>query len=142
VTEAIGSDRVGIRVSPYGAFNDMRPDPEHEEVYEALAKELNRLKLLYIHVVDHSAMGAPEVPPSVKRKIREGFKGHVILSGGYDAGRAESDLLEGKGTLVSFGRPFISNPGLVAKLRAGLPLTQADPSTFYTPGPQGYTDYA
>jgi len=86
-------------------------------------------------------MGAPEVKPSVKRKVREAFKGHVILSGGYDAIRAEADLLEGKGTLVSFGRPFISNPGLVAKLRDGLPLAQPDPATFYTPGPEGYTDY-
>jgi N-ethylmaleimide reductase len=141
VGEAIGFDRLGIRVSPYGAFNDMKADPETETVFEQLAKELAKLGLLYIHIVDHSAMGAPEVKPSVKQKIRENFTGSVILSGGYDAERAEADLVEKKGDLVAFGRPFISNPGLVAKLQQGEPLNQADPATFYTPGEKGYTDY-
>jgi N-ethylmaleimide reductase len=141
VAQAIGSDRVGIRVSPYGAFNGMQPDAETENVYGRLAEELSRLGLLYIHVVDHSAMGAPEVKPSVKRRIRERFTGLVILSGGYDAARAEHDLVERKGDLVAFGRPFISNPGLVEKLRSGAALTPPDPATFYTPGEKGYTDY-
>ncbi len=141
VGEAIGFDRLGIRLSPYGAFNDMKPDPETEDVYERLAEELGKLGLLYIHVVDHSAMGAPAPTPSVRAKISAKFGGHVILSGGYDAERAEADLVEGKGHLVAFGRPFISNPNLVAKLKDRLTLTQADSATFYTPGPQGYTDY-
>jgi N-ethylmaleimide reductase len=141
VAQAIGSDRLGIRLSPYGAFNDMKADPETEDLYELLATELGRLGLLYVHVVDHSSMGAPEVTPSVKRKIRERFKGFVILSGGYDAPRAEADLLEKKGDLVAFGKPFISNPELVTKLQDGDALTAPDLSTFYTPGAKGYTDY-
>ena len=139
--EAIGFDRLGIRLSPYGAFNDMKTDPDTENVYEQLAKELGKLGLLYIHIVDHSAMGAPEVKPSVKKKIRDHFPGRVILSGGYDALRAEHDLVEKQGDLVAFGRSFISNPTLVAKFRDGTPLTSPDPSTFYTPGEKGYTDY-
>jgi N-ethylmaleimide reductase len=142
VGQAIGFDRVGMRVSPYGAFNDMKDDPESEAVFERLAEELDKLGALYIHVVDHSSMGAPEVKPSIKRKIRERFNGYVILSGGYDAPRAESDLAEKRGDLVAFGKPFISNPGLVSKLRDGSALTPLDPSTFYTPGEKGYTDYA
>ena len=67
-------------------------------------------------------MGAPEVKSTVKQKIRDRFTGHVILSGGYDAARAESDLTEKKGDLIAFGRPFISNPGLVAKLQDGVAL--------------------
>jgi N-ethylmaleimide reductase len=141
VAEAIGADRLGIRLSPYGAFNGMKADPETDEVYAALAAELGRLGLLYVHVVDHAAMGAPEVPPGVKRKIRDRFTGHLILSGGYDAARAESDLVERKGELVAFGRPFISNPALVDKLRHGAPLTPPDAATFYTPDAKGYTDY-
>lgn len=141
VAATIGPDRVGMRVSPYGAFNDMKPDSETEALYERLAEELGKLGLVYIHIVDHSSMGAPEVKPSVKRKIRERFKGNVILSGGYDAARAEQDLAEGKGDLVAFGRAFISNPNLVTKLQGGAPLAPADPSTFYTPGEKGYTDY-
>lgn len=142
VGEAIGFDRVGIRVSPFGAFNDMKADPETESLYELLAAELGKLGLLYIHVVDHSAMGAPEVKPGVKQKIRARFTGLYILSGGYDVGRAETDLAEKKGDLIAFGRPFISNPKLVSKLRDGAALAPADPSTFYTPGEKGYTDYA
>ena len=142
VGQAIGFDRLGIRISPYGAFNDMTPDAKTEDIFETLARELGKLGLLYIHVVDHSAMGAPEVKPSVKRKIRESFPGLVILSGGYDTSRAEADLLERKGDLVAFGRPFISNPELVGRLREGKPLVSPDSSTFYTPGAKGYTDYA
>jgi N-ethylmaleimide reductase len=139
--EAIGFDRVGIRLSPNGAFNGMVPDAEIEDIYERLAQEFAKLGLLYIHVVDHSSMGAPEVKPSVKLKIRQSFNGKVILSGGYDVARAENDLVEKKGDLVAFGRPFISNPELVSKFQSGAALVAPDPGTFYTPGEKGYTDY-
>lgn len=138
----IGADRVGLRVSPYGAFNGMNTDPDTDAVYTALATELSKLGLLYIHVVDHSAMGAPPVPARIKSAIRSHFKGVYILSGGYDAARAQADLDAGLGELVAFGRPFIANPDLVAKLQSGAALAAPDFATFYTPGPQGYTDYA
>jgi len=86
-------------------------------------------------------MGAPDVTPSIKRKIRAVFRGTLILSGGYDCCRAETDLAAKGGDLVAFGRPFISNPKLVTKLRNGSTLTPADRATFYTPGEGGYTDY-
>lgn len=142
VGHAIGFDRVGMRVSPYGVFNDMKPDAEMEPLYVYLAHELSKLGVLYLHLVDHSAMGAPAVPASIKHKLRENFAGLLILSGGYDAARAEADLIEGKGDLVAFGKPFISNPTLVEKLLQNAPLAVADATTFYTPGEQGYTDYA
>ncbi len=138
---AIGADRVGIRLSPYGVFNGMAPDEAHLELYGELALALSELGLLYIHIVDHSALGAPPVNPEVKQLIRERFRGAIILSGGYDRERAERDLREGRGDLVAFGRPFISNPRLVSKLKAGAPLAPPDPALFYTPGERGYTDY-
>lgn len=141
VSAKIGGERVGIRVSPYGAFNDMTTDADHEAVFEALAKELSTLGIAYIHVVDHSSMGAPAVAASVKQKIRTAFKGAYILSGGYDRARAEVDLVEQKGDLVAFGRPFLANPDLVEKLARGAALTAPDFATFYTPGEKGYTDY-
>ena len=86
-------------------------------------------------------MGAPEVSPTLKARIRATFKGAYILSGGYDRARADADLDANRGDLVAFGRPFISNPDLVEKLRTGSTLTDPDFDTFYTPGEKGYTDY-
>jgi N-ethylmaleimide reductase len=138
---AIGAERVGMRISPYGVFNSQVPDAEMDTMYLRLIDELNALGLLYIHVVDHSAMGAPEVSPELKAKIRAAFKGKYILSGGYDVARADADLDAQRGDLVAFGRPFISNPDLVSKLKSGQALVAPDFATFYTPGEKGYTDY-
>jgi N-ethylmaleimide reductase len=119
----------------------MAPDAEMEAMYERLITELNPLGLVYIHVADHSSMGAPEVSPALKVRIRVLFKGEYILSGGYNAVRANQDLDTNLGDLVAFGRPFIANPDLVQKMKNGTELTAPDFNTFYTPGEQGYTDY-
>ena len=139
--KAIGKDKVGIRLSPFGVFNDMPLYPAMEADYTYLAGELNARGLAYIHLVDHSAMGAPPVPDSVKAMFRSVFKGALILSGGYDAARAESDLAAGKSDLIAVGRPFLANPDLLARWQAGAAVNAPDFSTFYTPGPKGYTDY-
>lgn len=138
---AIGKDKVGIRVSPYGAGGEMMPYDGIDDTYALLAEKMNALGIAYIHLVDHSAMGAPAVNPSVKEVIRSKFKGTLILAGGFDLVKAEKDIEENKGNLVAFGRPFISNPNLVEKLKTGAKLIDADMSTFYTPGKKGYTDY-
>ncbi len=138
---AIGADRVGLRISPYGVFGGMAPDADMDALYLRLVEAMNAIGIAYIHVVDHSSMGAPEVSPSLKARIREAFKGRYVLSGGYDAARAGADLEANRGDLVAFGRPFISNPDLVRRLRKGIALAPADPETFYTPGERGYTDY-
>lgn len=137
----IGRERVGMRLSPYGVFNDMAIDPAMDETFERLATELDAIGLVYVHLADHSSMGAPEVPAAIKRKIRAAFRGTLILSGGYDRARAEADLSAKKGDLVAFGRPFISNPRLVTRMTAGAALLPADQATFYSPGEKGYTDY-
>ncbi len=93
------------------------------------------------HLVDHSAMGAPPVPADFKLKLRHGFEGSFILSGGFDRATAETALAEKRGDLVAFGRPFLANPDLVARMRQNAALNATDPATFYTPGPKGYTDY-
>lgn len=141
VSAQIGAGRLGIRVSPFGVFGGMTPDPDMPELYVRLARELSEIGLVYIHVVDHSAMGTPPVPVEVKAAIREAFRGSYILSGGYDAARAEADLQAGRGDLVAFGRPFLANPRLVTKMRAGLPLAAPDFNLLYTPGERGYSDY-
>ena len=138
---AIGCDRVGIRLSPYGVFNGTGDFPEVQAQYLALARALSSLGLLYIHLVDHSAMGAPPVPADFKLKLRAGFDGLFILSGGFDHASAEQALLDKRGDLVAFGRPFLANPDLVARMRTDAPLNAPDMATFYVPGAKGYTDY-
>ncbi|MBL0225076.1 MAG: alkene reductase [Geobacteraceae bacterium] len=146
VAAAIGAGRVGIRLSPYGVFNDMSGTYDGiADQYTDLAAALGRLGLVYLHLVDHSAMGAPSPDPSTVtamcREFRAAGGRAVILSGGYDRERAESDLQGGAADLIAYGRPFISNPDLVERLKAGIALAEADQSTFYTPGAVGYTDY-
>ena len=141
VAEAIGPERVGIRVSPGGVFNDVGPFDGQDEQFISLAKGLGALGLVYLHVVDHSAMGAPPVSAELKAALRDAFPGAYILSGGYDRDRAEADLAANKGDLVAFGRPFISNPDLVARMQQGAELAAPNADLFYTPGAEGYTDY-
>jgi N-ethylmaleimide reductase len=138
---AIGRDRVGIRLSPYGVFNGTGEFPEVQVQYLALLKSLSALGLLYIHLVDHSAMGAPPVPADFKLKLRAGFDGLFILSGGFDHASAEQALLDKRGDLIAFGRPFLANPDLVARMRKDAPLNAPNMATFYVPGAKGYTDY-
>lgn len=138
----IGGDRLGIRVSPYSASGGLRANDEHvEELYETLARELSKLGLAYMHVVDHSPPGQTNVPASVKDKIRKAFTGTVILAGGYDRQRAEQDLAAGRADLIAFGRPFLANPRLPTLLREGRPLAQPDFSALFTADSKGYTDY-
>jgi len=139
--KAIGAEKLGIRVSPYGVFNSMELDADTDALYLALAKKLSELGLAYIHMVDHSAQGAPKPSPELVKQMREAFKGTFILSGGYDEKRAEADLQEKRGDLVCFSHKFISNPTLVSKMKSGAALTPPDQATFYTPGEKGYTDY-
>ena len=141
VAGEIGPDRLGIRISPYGVFNEMPWYDGIDETYDRLVAGLSEIGLLYVHVVDHSAMGAPEVPEAIKRRIREAFDGALILSGGYDFDRANEDLSADRGDLVAFGRPFLANPDLLERFRRGAELNDPRPDLFYTPGAEGYVDY-
>ena len=102
VAEAIGKGKTGIRLSPYGAASDMSYYPEVDATYEYLTQQFNNLGIAYIHIVDHSAMGAPVVSLELKKLIRKTFKNTIILSGGYDRERAEADIQSGLGDMVAF----------------------------------------
>lgn len=134
VAQAIGPEKTGIRISPYGTFNDLAVFENVDEFYAGLADRLATLRLAYIHVIDHGQ-------GDVKRLVRERFRGTYILSQGYDIPKAEVHLAEGRGDLVAFGKPFISNPDFVEKARKNLPLVPMDPTKLYTPGAEGYVDY-
>ncbi len=141
VADAIGAERTGIRLSPYGVFNDMEIFDTVDETYEYLATALGKLKLAYIHIVDHSSQGAPEVPQHIKDTIKTAFNGTFIASGGLNFEKAETVLKEDKGDLVAFGVPFISNPDLVYRMKNNIALNAADPTTFFTASTEGYLDY-
>lgn len=122
-------------------FNRTGAFAEVDAQYLALTKALSALKLRYLHVLDHSAMGAPAVPAQLKATLRKAFDGWFVAAGGFDRASAEAALASGACDLVAFGRPFIANPDLVARLREGAPLNAPDMGTFYTPDAKGYTDY-
>lgn len=143
ICDVFEAGRVGIRLSPTGAFNDMHDsDPVALSIY--LAESLNRYGIAYVHTVepieeDHAFAnaGAPRVTPH----LRKGFKGALITNGGYTAETAEEAIREGRADAIAFGQPIIANPDFVARVQRGAELNEPDPSTFYTPGPKGYLDY-
>jgi N-ethylmaleimide reductase len=142
VADAIGKEKTGIRLSPYGVASDMPHYPEIDAAYKYLAGQLNDLDIAYLHIVDHSALGAPAVPLEIKQAIRSIFKNTTILAGGYDKNRAEADIESGLGDLIAFGRPFINNPDFVEREKNNRELsTDLKMDLFYSPGEQGYTDY-
>jgi N-ethylmaleimide reductase len=141
IIDAIGKDKVGVRLSPYGVHNEMPHYPEADATYDYVSKKLNELGIIYLHLVDHSSMGAPAVPEGIVKTIRNNFKGNLILSGNYDADRAEAVLESGDADLVAFGRPFLGNPDLVERLKNNLPLNQLRFDLFYTAAAEGFTDY-
>lgn len=143
VTNRIGSDRTGIRLSPYGQFNGTKPDFKGVEAFFGdLAAELAKIGLLYVHIVDHGSMGSPEVPESIKLKVRRNFGSTIITSGGLDKQSAEAALSKNFVELAAFGRHYIANPDLVERFKNDWPLADPNAETFYTPGSEGYIDYS
>lgn len=141
VSDAIGAERVGIRLSPNGAFNDVELYEGWEDAFTYFAGQLGAVGLAYLHLVDHSSMGAPTVGDEVKARMKRAFHGPVILAGGFDRALADAALAERRGDLIAFARPFLANPDLVTRLRSDAVLNDPDQATFYTPGEKGYLDY-
>ena len=142
VVAAIGADKVGIRISPYGMAGGMAPYPELDDTYMALIATLDALGLVYVHVANHVAMGNPPIPAEFLKALRKAWARTLIIGGSFDLASAKHAITAHEADLAGFGRAFIGNPDLVARLKNGLPLATANGDTFYTPGAAGYTDYA
>lgn len=134
VSTAIGSDRLGVRLSPGNSFNDMY-EPDASALYPQLLRTLDRRGIAYLHIVD-SAPGF-----DVPRLARSNFAGTLILNGEMSPAAAASCIEMGVADLVSFGRLFISNPDLPIRIREDAPYADPDPLTYYGGGRRGYTDY-
>ncbi|QEC51150.1 N-ethylmaleimide reductase [Anseongella ginsenosidimutans] len=140
IARAIGPEKTGVRLSPYSTFNSMHPYEETFETYDYLSAELDKLNLVYIHLVEPAARELEEGRRLVE-KIRSNFRNLFIANGGYSAESAAEAVENDQAHLVSFGAPFISNPDLAERIQNNLQLEAADPGTFYTPGEKGYIDY-
>lgn len=143
VLEVWPSDQVGARISPNGVFNDMGCD-DYRELFLYVTKEINKLKLGYLHIMDGLAFGFHEKgEPMTLAEFRPLFQGVIIGNCGYTKETAEERIAEGNADIIAIGRPFITNPDLPERYRNNWPLNPAeDMSLWYTSGPEGYTDYA
>ena len=139
---AIGGDKVGIRLSPYGTNSGMSAYPELEETYFKLLPLLAAAGLTYVHIADHSAMGAPALPAAFKQALRKAWPRTFFIGGSFDQASGQQAVNDGLVDLVGLGRQFLANPDLVQRLQKGQALNAPDMATFFTPGATGYTDYA
>ncbi len=140
---SLPSQRVGVRLSPNGVFNDMGSD-DFRETYLYAIKELEKMNLAYVHIMDGLGFGFHEKgEPMTLAEFREHYTGTIIGNCGYTQEDAEKRLAAGGADIAAFGRPFITNPDLVERLQNNWPLTPFDDMTYwYTPDAEGYTDYA
>jgi len=142
ISAAWASNRIGVHISPNGNFNDMG-SPDFRETFLYIAEQLNRREIAYLHVVDGLAFGFHELgAPMTLREFREVFKGPLMGNCGYTRETAESVIGRKDADLISFGRPFISNPDLVERFTNRWPLNPpADMKVWYSFDKVGYTDF-
>lgn len=136
----IGAGRVGIRLSPLTPFNDLA-DSNPQAVFGYLIEALNQRGIAFIHFIEGATGGPRDLPGFDYAAARQAFKGTYIANNGYDRQMAIDAIESGEADAIAFGRMFISNPDLVERLKLNAALNEPNPSTFYTPGPVGYTDY-
>lgn len=142
LVSAVGADRTHVRLSPNGAVQGC-DDSAPQALFTAAGAVCGALGIASLELRepgDQSSFLATDVPP-VSPHIRKVYGGTLILNSDYGRATAEARLAAGEADAISFGRPFIGNPDLVARLKDGLALADYDPKTAYTPGPEGYTDY-
>ena len=138
--EVVPCDRLGVRISPYFNINGI-DDAEPEEMALYLAAEFGKRNIAYLSVAEPSWVGGIALTDAFKKKIRQAFPGALIYAGEYTREKAEAVLQSGLADAVGFGRLYIANPDLVARIRQDGPYNAPDRATFYTEGPKGYTDY-
>jgi len=140
VAQEIGADRTGVRISPVSPANGIScSDPQAQ--YDYIVAQLSGLGIVYLHVVEGATGGPRDVAPFDYDALRQRFGQAYLANNGYDLELATQSLNAGRADLFAFGRPFISNPDLVERLKAGAPLARPDVATLYGGGAAGYTDY-
>lgn len=141
VTAEIGAGRTGLRLSPVTPANDAALDSDPQALFNYVAEQLAPLKLAFLHVIEGATGGPRDVAPFDYAALRARVKAPWIVNNGYDRDMAIEAVADGRADVVAFGRPFISNPDLVQRLRVGAPFAALDRDTLYGGGAKGYTDY-
>ena len=141
VCDAVGADRVGIRLSPLQPFNDMK-DSDPEATFSHVVRELNRFGLAYLHVTEMGSEAPGVAGPAFDlEKLHALWKGVYITNGSYDKARGDAAIASGDADAIAFGVPFLANPDLVARLKSDAELNAPDMATFYGGDEHGYSDY-
>ena len=138
----VGVDRTAVRFSPTGPVNGV-DDSNAEALFSAVAAAMDELGVPWIELREagpHSSFRPTDEPP-VSPAMRRHFGGKIVLNSDYNGASGQTRLDEGVADAISFGRTFLANPDLVERIRAGSPLNPPDAKTFYSAGPEGYTDY-
>ncbi|GBQ82349.1 NADH:flavin oxidoreductase [Gluconacetobacter johannae DSM 13595] len=135
-----GADRVGVRLTPSGAYGSMA-DSDRHATFGYVAAALDRMGTAYLHIVQPRIGGDAEPDPVDAAVLRRSFSRTIIAAGGFSRDSAEAVLASGDADLVAFGRSFIANPDLPARLREGWTLNRYDRARFYGGDARGYTDY-
>ncbi|MCM8595529.1 alkene reductase [Accumulibacter sp.] len=136
----VGAERTGIRISPFGTFNDIS-DSEAEAMAHHLATQFDARGLAYLHIAEPDWIGGPKLTEAFRAGLRERYHGVLVFAGGYTVDRAEALLAAGIADAIAFGRPFLANPDLPERFACGAPLNEPDAKTFYGGAEKGYTDY-
>lgn len=139
VVAAVGNERVGIRISPIGKFNEVRAGDEEETL--ALIDMLDTFNLAYLHISEPDWAGGKPLSTEMRQKIRQAYRGVIIGSGGYSAEKADNLIRTGLIDAVAFGRSYIANPDLVERFSQNAPLNPMKPYGSYGGDKKGYTDY-
>ncbi len=136
------SNRIGVHISPNGIYNDMG-SPDFRETFLYVAEQLNSHEIAYLHVIDGLDLGFHGLgAPLTLREVRDIFKSPLIGNCGYTRETAEAAIRRQDGDLISFGRPFISNPDLVERFANEWPLNPpANIKVWYSFDKVGYTDF-
>lgn len=140
LVDAIGAERVGVRLAPLTTLNGT-VDADPILTYTAAAALLNKHRIVYLHIAEVDWDDAPDTPRSFKQALREAYQGVLIYAGRYNAHTAEQAINDGLADMIGFGRPFIANPDLPERLKHGYPLAEHDPTTLFGGGEKGLTDY-
>ncbi|MDV7104967.1 alkene reductase [Vibrio sp. TH_r3] len=140
MVDAIGAQRVGVRLAPFTSLNGT-VDANPVEIYVAAATLLNKHKVVYLHVAEVDWDDAPDTPETFKVAVRKAYQGTLIYAGRYNKNKAAEAIESGLADMIGFGRPFVANPDLPNRMKQGYPLATHNPDTLFGGGAEGLIDY-